>query len=1219
VCYRAAIIARPSIVGLLVGVALALGLAYAVSSSQASPHRVVIERAAVLAHGDHALGALPRRTALRGTVVLRPRDEGALTRFIATVTDRGSARFGDYLAPGAFGARFGPTAATRAALVSALRAAGLQVGHISSDGLLVPFSGSTGIVERAFATSVQAVRLPSGRMAHATTTPISLPSQVAGSVEAVLGLDNTTQPHLIGAGQRHRGDPAGGQAPHAAASSADGPVACPDATAAAQHDNGLTDTEIADAYGAGPLYASGDDGAGQRIAVYELEPFLRSDIERFDACYFGATRAHAMMSRLTVHAVNGGQPHGHGEGEASLDVDDLSALAPGADIDVYVAPQSDALGEYAQIIDADRDRIVTTSWGECEQAAQHGQRGLQQAENLLFEQAAAQGQTVFAAAGDSGSDDCAGGTSPAEHENPIAVDDPASQPYVVGVGGTAIDDTGTGNPLEHVWNDGTAYGAGGGGISMSWAMTSWQRAARLPGIAVPGSADYAHAGKVEEETGYPAGFCDSYLRSASRGEPCRLVPDVSAQADEFTGGITVYSRAYATKHNPTGWTTAGGTSSAAPIWAATLALVNASATCSADARTRRGVGFAAPLLYAVASDPASYAASFTDVRAGNNDVYGLDNGEIYPATRGYDPTSGLGSPRLTDGTNGAGLATDLCAAAAAGDAPSIRSLSPTEGPASGGGRLLIHGNGFAAGGRSRVASVQVGLWRVPASALTVRGAHTIALTLPAERKAVPPAGEAAESGFGPATVIVTLRDGQSSAPGPRSIVHYVSRAAHATLPTVGVVAPYGGPDHAGAQVTLLGSGYDHVSSVSFGGVRATHLRVHGSGEITVTVPARSARTRCTPLPRRGVYAGENASNDVCQVQVRVRAGGHVSAPATIRAPIEGLQRKDALGDLLAFRGCHCETAPASDEYDYLPRPHISEVSTHEGPSSLANEHGGTLISVRGTGLNPLDLDWADFGDPHAYASQRTTYLYASATRLIIRAPAHKLTASRQPVAFSVRSLAGQSNERTVLYAGLPEVTSVVNVRDPINLNGLYGGPDTGGTPIVVHGHGMSGQVLGLELTGPGRSFALGSQYRVQPLSNRELRTETVAVNPTVATVQPCTVTGCTKPSSTDRFWLYAQGTPSVSAISPDSGAAAGGTAVTVTGQNLGCPISVSFGTAAATTITPVKTLLQCGSTQSLTASAPAGTAGQSVPVRVQTAESFYTRSRPLSVAQFTYH
>ena len=71
-----------------------------------------------------------------------------------------------------------------------------------------------------------------------------------------------------------------------------------------------------------------------------------------------------------------------------------------------------------------------------------------------------------------------------------------------------------------------------------------------------------------------------------------------------------------------GWGPTGGTSSSAPIWAAMLALVNSSATCKANATTSNGVGFASPLLYAVGSNPSADAASFNDVTAGNNDIYG---------------------------------------------------------------------------------------------------------------------------------------------------------------------------------------------------------------------------------------------------------------------------------------------------------------------------------------------------------------------------------------------------------------------------------------------------------------------------------------------------------------------------------------------------------------------------------------------------------------------
>ena len=147
----------------------------------------------------------------------------------------------------------------------------------------------------------------------------------------------------------------------------------------------------------------------------------------------------------------------------------MSGLAPGANIDVYTGPSPgsdgiiyDPVDPYAAMINADVDQIISTSWGLCEQAVETGQPGLQVAENELFEQAAAQGQTVFSAAGDNGSDDCNTfeTSSPAPGQNPISEDDPSSQPYVVAVGGTTIDDASSAPPLEHVWNDGATVGGG---------------------------------------------------------------------------------------------------------------------------------------------------------------------------------------------------------------------------------------------------------------------------------------------------------------------------------------------------------------------------------------------------------------------------------------------------------------------------------------------------------------------------------------------------------------------------------------------------------------------------------------------------------------------------------------------------------------------------------------------------------------------------------------
>ena len=734
--------------GAVVGLSL-LGAGLA-SDSSAHLRRIVIQRAAVIGAGGRRLGTLAGAATVRGALVLRPRNDAALTRFIASVTDPHSAAFDHYLPAGAFAARFGPTAGTRAAVAAALRAQGLHVDTPSTDGLIIPFSGTAADADALFSTSIHTVALSDGALGRATSTPVSLPSPIAASVAAVIGLDDTVatrriaSPSPVASGARNASRVSGARAATLSATAAGGgaPHPCAAASADATKNNGLTDDAVAGAYGAGGLYGAGDTGAGQHIAVYELEPFLRSDVRRFDSCYFGSAGAAAMLRRLHVIGVDGGAPNGTGSGEASLDVEDLSALAPGATIDVYVGPSAnayDSLDEYAEIVDQDRDRVVSTSWGLCEAAMRRGEPGQQEAENLLFQQAAAQGQTIFAAAGDSGSDDCSGHarTGPAGGSNPVAVDDPASQPYVVGVGGTAITDATPGHLTEHAWNDGAAYGAGGGGISDDWAMSAWQRSARIHGLTLPEDGAWDDGDDLQQEAGFEGGYCDTEAGDGA-GTPCRLVPDVSAQADEFTGAITIYSREYASaRHHTDGWSTVGGTSSAAPIWAASLALIDASPACAAAGESARGVGFAAPLLYEIASDPARDAASFTDVRTGDNDLYGLDDGRVFTAGPGYDLTTGLGSPILSGATATAGLADYACELAAAGPRPAVSAVTPSSGSVAGGQQLTIRGSGFESGGHSRVADVQIGSERIPAADIRVLGADTITLRSP-RRPASPP-------------------------------------------------------------------------------------------------------------------------------------------------------------------------------------------------------------------------------------------------------------------------------------------------------------------------------------------------------------------------------------------------------------------------------------------------------------------------------------------------
>jgi hypothetical protein len=1005
-------------------VALFVGLLGAVGSGAAaagSPPMVRVGSAPRVPVGARSLGAVSSSASLSGTVVLKPRDSAALAQFIDEVSDPTSPMFHQYLPPGAFADRFGPTEATIGAVRSQLAADGLRVTGVSSDGLLVDFSSSAARIEHAFQTGVERYRLADGSTGQTMTSAAALPPTVAGSVAGIVGLNDLARARPAGILRAPAADR--GKIRRAATATfshpSGAPAACPAATADAQQNGGLTDDQIAHAYGAFGLYDNGDLGQGQHIALYELEPFLYSDVRTFDTCYFGAAQASAMLSRLQVVPVEGGQPIGPGSGEANLDVEDLSAMAPDATIDVYEGPSPgtngvvyDPVDEYAAIIDADRDQVISTSWGLCEQAIQAGQPGLQQAENLLFEQAAAQGQSVFGAAGDNGADDCDTfeTTTVASGQNPVSVDDPGSQPYVVSVGGTTITDASE-PPAEQVWNDGGMGGAGGGGISESWTMPTWQREADVPGIDFPGSADYTNANAVEQQFGYPTNFCQSTVAGAGSSTPCRLVPDVSSQGDEFTGAVTVYYDG--------AWQTVGGTSSSTPIWAAMLAVTNASQTCASQPATRDGVGFVSPLLYAVASNPAHYAASFTDVTAGNNDIYDLANGLVFAARTGYDLASGLGSPQLTAPNGGPGLAYYLCSFAGRATRPVVSALSPDYGSTTGGERVTITGSGFESGGVSDVAGVQVGAAQLATSRLAVDSPTTITATLPPAVQTRAPDAPAPQDGAGPADVIVTLNGGKSSAPGPSSTFEYVDTSAGSVVPSITAVIPFGGSESAPSTATILGSGFSGATAVTFGGVPARSFTVDKPNQITVTPPRFSGRTACSPLPSTGVYRGENASNDICQVQVRVTSAYGTSATGHILPPLEGPIEVNNLGVLVAPTGCGCETQLASTEFDYLPAPRVTSVSTSAGPASWLNEDGTSVLTAHGVGFAPMDIDWADFGDPALASSMDVDYVYVTGTEMQIVAPPQTTTSNPFVAPFSVKTLAGQSNAVPVTYAPTP--------------------------------------------------------------------------------------------------------------------------------------------------------------------------------------------------------
>ena len=602
-------------------------------AARIAPLQVVARRPA-LPFGAHAIGALTGSRELSAAVSLKLRNPVALTSFIDDASNPRSTSFRRYLAAGQFASRFGPSKATIAAVERALTHDGLKVTGLSSNGILIQFKGSVSLMEAAFHTDLESVRLANGSLGQATTTTVRLPSSIAPDVQAVVGLDQLV-PLTAGPMRLTRSPNARTPAPQLAKSDSPGaPAACPDALA--QQANGaLTDQQIANAYGVDPLYSTGDLASGQTIDVYELEPFEMSDISAFDQCYFGQDNT----SNITVTTVDGGPGTGYGSAEAALDIEDVSAIAPDAKIDVFEGPNMDdqfgPLDTWNQIAIADNARQVTSSWGVCAPALEQGAPGVEQVENEIFEQMAAQGQTVFSAAGDDGSDSCAAHNSSAVAPD-LSVLDPADQPYVTSVGGTTMLDA-TDPPTETVWNNGNDGGAGGGGISTAWAQPPWQS-----GVAVPQTPSTEVCSNDPSGTSVDDYHVSGVATNLPSGTLCRETPDVSALADPQTGVTIFYGG---------GWFQIGGTSSATPLWAAMLAEINASSAC---ADNPDGVGFVDPALYQIAADPTTYADAFNDVTAGDNDNLGVGADQtgypFYAAGTGYDLASGLGTPQVTNAT-----------------------------------------------------------------------------------------------------------------------------------------------------------------------------------------------------------------------------------------------------------------------------------------------------------------------------------------------------------------------------------------------------------------------------------------------------------------------------------------------------------------------------------------------------------------------------------------
>jgi hypothetical protein len=696
---------------------------------------------AAIPAGAQVLGPAVSDLRLTVDVVLRPRDPGALDAFIRSVSTPGSPQYRHYLGAGQFASDFGPTPATVAATRQWLAATGLVVGRTTQDGLLTPVSGTTSQMESVFAVSLVRARLTSGRVTRLTTRDPVVPASLSASLAGVVGLSDQSQPTPSIVKHTLLTRLASGSSAIANHGEV-GPQPC---GAIASAPNLWTADKLASTYGLTSLYGQGRNGAGQTVGIYELEPYTPSDVQAYQSCY----GLHVAVHNVSV---DGGSSSAQ-SGEAALDIEVVAGLAPGAAISVYTGPNDNATGPIdtlnRMVVD-DTAKVLSISWGQCETMLSPSETS---AESTIFAQAAAQGQSVLAASGDSGSSDCYSALN-----NPtatqLAVDDPAVQPDVTGVGGTSLSNAAPGAPSESVWN--ANGGAGGGGNSSRTVAPSYQKVAAAQSIAT------------------------SYACGANHTQQCRQVPDVAASADPNFGDA-VFFRGL--------WILVGGTSVAAPLWSAAVALTNQG--CAVPA------GRLNDALYGSGA-----AAAVNDIISGTNSLFQRLN---YSARSGYDLASGWGSPRAV------GLL-GLLSGSPAG-CPTVTGLSTSSGPAVGGTTVTITGSGFGTG--TPVVHFGGATAQVTSSTPTSVTVITPNVTV---------------GGTAVVTLSTTGTAGGTSPAQAASLFTFLS-------PQVSSVVSNHGPLGGGGRVTINGSDFTVGDSVTFGGSPASGVQLVSSSSLTVVVPA----------------------------------------------------------------------------------------------------------------------------------------------------------------------------------------------------------------------------------------------------------------------------------------------------------------------------------------------------------------------------------------------
>ena len=528
------------------------------------------------------LGPAADSLEITGALLLQPSpvQTAALSGLLDRLQDPASADFHGWLTPEEFADRFGASEEEVETATGWLRSQGLTVIGTARARNRIAFRGPVRSVERAFQTSIR--RFDSdGEIHFANSKEPSLPVAFSQIALAVTGLhDFRLKPRVA------------------------------HFTSLTSGRNYLAPDDVATIYNLKPLYASGINGTGQKLAVVGQTLASLTDVRLFRSAY--GLPANEPQVTLVPGLPDPGTVPGDLE-EANLDIEWAGSIARNATINfVYSQNVEDAL-QYA--VDNNLAPVVSMSYGLCEQ--QTGSRQLA-ALRATAQQAVAQGITWLASSGDNGAADCF--SSRGRTSSPLAVDAPASVPEVTGVGGTQFNegngtywnktnDANLASAVSYIpeaaWNDGnlTTPSSGGGGVSLFFPKPAWQTG---PGVNADGA---------------------------------RGVPDISLSASAAHDAYLYYTGGQQSA--------VGGTSASAPVFAGIVTLLNQYQVAN-GLQAKAGLGNINPQLYVLAQ---SAPAAFHDITTGNNKVNPCEPrasacapGSIgYDAAPGYDLATGLGS------------------------------------------------------------------------------------------------------------------------------------------------------------------------------------------------------------------------------------------------------------------------------------------------------------------------------------------------------------------------------------------------------------------------------------------------------------------------------------------------------------------------------------------------------------------------------------------------